>query len=70
MLLEQSPLFECMLKKKIKRQVRDFTGFKIDTIHSAVFSWIKKKKRQKWRQSYREITKLFVHTTVKCVREL
>lgn len=69
MLLELSPLFECMLKKP-KRQVRDFTGFKIDTIHSAVFSWIKKKKGQKWRQSYREITKLFVHMTVKCVREL
>lgn len=34
-------------KKKKKRQVRDFTGFKIDAIHSAVFSWIKKKKKDK-----------------------
>lgn len=49
MLLEQSTLFECMLKKnqKIKGQVRDFTGFKIDAIQSAVFSWLKKKKKDK-----------------------
>lgn len=49
--------------------MRDFTGFQIDTIQSAVFSWLKKK-GQKWRRSYREATKLFGHTTVKCVREL
>lgn len=50
--------------------MRDFTGLELDTIQSAEFSWIKKKKKTKMEMNYRETIKLVGHAAVRCEREL